>query len=51
MIWAGCFEKLLKVIHQLPRLVFKITLDRGNELLVGVTGILIIITFVAIGPQ
>jgi hypothetical protein len=29
MIWAGCFEKLLKVIHRLPCLEFKITLDSG----------------------
>jgi hypothetical protein len=49
MIWACCFEKLLKVIHGLPRLAFGIRLSSGNELLIRVTDILIVITFIAIG--
>jgi hypothetical protein len=46
MIWVGSFEKLLKMIHRLPRLAFKITLGSSNELLIGVTGVLIVVTFV-----
>jgi hypothetical protein len=49
MIWLGCFEKLLDVIRWLSRLVFKIMLGNGNELLVGVVNVLIIITFVTTG--
>jgi hypothetical protein len=49
MIWLGCFEKLLEVIRRLPRLAFKIMLGSGNELLVGVVNVLIIITFITTG--
>jgi hypothetical protein len=49
MIWVGCFEKLLKVICRLPCLAFEIMLDSGDELLVGVTDVLIVITFIAVG--
>jgi hypothetical protein len=49
MIWIGCVEKLLEVIRWLSRLTFKITLGNGNELLIGVAGVLIVITFVATG--
>jgi hypothetical protein len=47
MIRAGCLEKRLKVIHELPHLAFKIMLDSGNELLIGVTGALIVISLIA----
>jgi hypothetical protein len=49
MIWDGCFEKLFKVNYGLPRLEFEITLSSGDELLVGVTGVLIVITFIVVG--
>jgi hypothetical protein len=49
MIWAGCFEKLLEVIRRLSCLVFKVTLGGGNELLVRVTSVHIVVTFVATG--
>jgi hypothetical protein len=49
MIWAGYFEKHLKVICGLPCLAFEITLGSGNEFLIGVAGILIVITFIATG--
>jgi hypothetical protein len=47
MIWAGRFKKLLEVIRGQPRLVLKIRFGRGNELLVGVTDVLVIITLIA----
>jgi hypothetical protein len=46
MIWAGYFKKLLKVICGLLCLAFEITLGSGNEFLIRVAGILIIITFI-----
>jgi hypothetical protein len=50
MIWAGQFEKLLEVIRGQPHLALKITLGSGNELLIGVTDVLVIITlFTTIG--
>jgi hypothetical protein len=49
MIWAGCFEKLHEVIRGLLHLAFKIMLSSSNELLVGETGILIVITFITTG--
>jgi hypothetical protein len=50
MIWAGQFEKLLEVIRGQPHLALKITLGSGNELLIGVTEVLVVITlFTTIG--
>jgi hypothetical protein len=49
MIRAGCLEKLLEVVRGLLHLTFKITLDGSNMLLVGVTSILIVITFITTG--
>jgi hypothetical protein len=46
MIWVGCFEKLLELIYGLSCLAFDITLDSSDELLNGVTGVLIVITFI-----
>jgi hypothetical protein len=51
MTWAGRFEKLLEVIHGLPRLTFKITHDSKTEHLIGVIGVLVVITFVATGDD
>jgi hypothetical protein len=46
MIGVGFFEKLLEVIGGLPRLVLKITLGSGDELLIGVTSVPVVITFI-----
>jgi hypothetical protein len=46
MIGVGCFQLLLKVIDGLLCLTLKISLDSGDELLVRVTSILIVITFI-----
>jgi hypothetical protein len=48
MIGAGCFEKILKVIGGLRHLAFKITLGGDDELLVGVTSVLVVITLVPV---
>jgi hypothetical protein len=45
VVVASCLKKLLEVIHRQPRLVLKITLVSGNELLVGVTDVLANIIF------
>jgi hypothetical protein len=47
VIGTGCLEKLLKVVSGLPCLVLKITLSSGDELLIGVTNILVVVTLVA----
>jgi hypothetical protein len=44
MILAARFEKLFKVIRRLSCLAFKIMLGSGNELLIRVIDVLIIIT-------
>jgi hypothetical protein len=49
MIWAGCFEKLFDVIGKLLRLVLRITLGDGDELLVGVASVLVIIALITSG--
>jgi hypothetical protein len=49
MIGVGCFEKLLEVISGLPHLALKIVFGSGDELLIGVASILIVITFVTAG--
>jgi hypothetical protein len=46
MIWAGCFKKLFEVIGGLARLALRITLSGSDELLVGVTGVLVVITLI-----
>jgi hypothetical protein len=43
MIGAGCLEKVLDVISGLPRLALEVVLNSGNELLIGVTDLLVIV--------
>jgi hypothetical protein len=47
MIGTGCLGKLLKVISWLPHLVLEVTLSSGDELLIRVIGLLVIVTLVA----
>jgi hypothetical protein len=49
MIWGGCIKKLLEVICGLPHLAYKIMLGSGDEFLIRVVGILIVITFIVAG--
>jgi hypothetical protein len=49
MVGAGRFEKLLKVIGGLPCLVLEVTFSSGNELLIGVIGLLVFATLVTAG--
>jgi hypothetical protein len=49
VIWIGCLEKLLKVVGGLPRLAPEITLSSGDELLVVVANILVILTLIIAG--
>jgi hypothetical protein len=48
MVWAGCLEKLLKVISKLPRLVLEITLGGGDVFHVRVGGLLVVVVFVTV---
>jgi hypothetical protein len=47
MIGAGCLKKLLDLIRRLPCLALDVTLGSGDELLVGVIGLLVVVTLVA----
>jgi hypothetical protein len=49
MIGAGCFKKFLKVIGELSHLAPKIMLSSGDELLIRVTSVLVVITFITAG--
>jgi hypothetical protein len=49
MVGAGRFEKLLKVISGLPSLVLEVTFSGGNELLIGVVGLLVFAALVTAG--
>jgi hypothetical protein len=49
MIGAGCLQKLLKVIGGQSCLSLDLALGGGNELLVGVTNIFVLVTLVASG--
>jgi hypothetical protein len=49
VIGIGCLEKLPEVVSGLSRLVLKITLSSGDELLVRVTNILVIDTHITVG--
>jgi hypothetical protein len=51
MIWSVCFEKLFEVIGGLPRLMLRIMLGGGDELLVGVASVLVIIALVIAGAN
>jgi hypothetical protein len=51
MIGAGRLEKLLEVIYRLSRLVLEVMLDGGNELIVGIVSLLVIVALVAAGSD
>jgi hypothetical protein len=51
MIEAGGLKKLLEVISGLPHLALEVTLSSGDELLVGVTDLLVIVTLIAVGSD
>jgi hypothetical protein len=51
MIGAGCLEKLLKVIIVRPHLAPEVVLSSGDELLVGVADLLVIVTLIAAGSD
>jgi hypothetical protein len=46
-IWTGCFEKLFEVISGLPHLAHRTTLGGGDELLIRVAIVLVIIALIA----
>jgi hypothetical protein len=47
VIGTGYHDKLLEVISGLPHLAPKIALSSGDELLIGITNVLVVITLVA----
>jgi hypothetical protein len=51
VIGIGCLKKLLEVISRLSRLALEITLSSGDELLIRVTNILVIVTLVTSGSD
>jgi hypothetical protein len=52
MIGTCCLEKILKVIDGQPCLALDLVLSGGNELLIGVTNVLVIVTLItAIGDR
>jgi hypothetical protein len=51
MIGTCCLEKLLKVISGLSRLALEVVLNSGDDLFVGVTDLLVVITLVAAGSD
>jgi hypothetical protein len=51
MVGTGQFEKLLEVIDGLPRLMLEVTLSSGNELLIGVIGLLVIAALIIAGTN
>jgi hypothetical protein len=51
IIGAGHLEKLLKVIDRLSHLVLELAFISGNELLVGVIRLLVVVTLIAAGSD
>jgi hypothetical protein len=51
MVGAGHLEKLLEVIGRLPHLALEVTLSGGNRLLVGVIGLLVVVTLITAGSN
>jgi hypothetical protein len=49
VIGTGCLKKLVEVVSRLPCPALEIALSSGDELLIGVTNILIIVTLVTDG--
>jgi hypothetical protein len=48
MVGTGCLEKLLKVISRLSRLAFEVALGGGDELLIGIIGILVVVSLITL---
>jgi hypothetical protein len=46
MVGAGRLEKLLEVIGRLPCLSLEVVLGGGNELLIGVVSLLVVVTLI-----
>jgi hypothetical protein len=49
LIGTGCLEKLLELVGELPLLALEIMLSGGDELLIGVTNILVVVTLITVG--
>jgi hypothetical protein len=47
MLGVGHLEKLLEVIGRLPHLALEVPLSGGNEPLIGIVGLLVIVAHVA----
>jgi hypothetical protein len=51
MIGASCIEKLLKVISGLPHLALEVTLSYGDELLIEVVDLFVVVALVKAGSD
>jgi hypothetical protein len=51
IVGAGRFEKLLDVIGGLTRLVLKVTLNSGDEFLIGVVDLFVVAALIAAGSN
>jgi hypothetical protein len=49
MIWTGCLKKLLEVIGEQSCLALDISLSDGDDLLIRVANVVVIVTLVAVG--
>jgi hypothetical protein len=51
MVGACLLEKLLELIGRLPHLALEVTLGGGNDLLIGIVGLLDIVALIAAGSN
>jgi hypothetical protein len=51
MVGSGRLEKLIEVIGTLPRLALEVTLGGGNELLIGIVSLLVVVTLIIAGSD
>jgi hypothetical protein len=51
MVGASCLEKLLEVIGRLPLLALEGVLGSGNELLIGIIGLLVVVPLITSGSD
>ncbi len=51
MVGSGRLEKLIEVIGTLPRLALEVTLGGGNELLIGIVSLLVVVTLIIAGSN
>jgi hypothetical protein len=51
VVGTGSLEKLLEVISRLPRLAFEVMLGGGDELLVRIVGLLVVVSLITIGSD